>query len=125
MKNKKLKIGILLFGISLLLWNCEKEIDGDLNNEKFGITAKFKKGKIMFKILTLLKTYIVTSILWFIFMLSIIIQRLINHENVNDVFGVSLLDITLFVFAILTALFVLFALNFCSTYLEDNKITFA
>jgi len=58
-------------------------------------------------------------------MLSIIIQRLVNHENVNDVFGVSLLDITLFVFAILTALFVLIALNFCNTYLEDNKITFA
>ena len=78
----------------------------------------------MFNLFTLLKTYIVASILWFVFMLSIITQRLINQENVNDVFGVSLLDITLLVFANITAVFVLCVLHFNKIYFDKNKIIF-
>jgi len=78
----------------------------------------------MFNLFTLLKTYIVTSILWFVFMLSIITQRLMNHENVNDVFGVSLVDTTLAVFAFLTTTFVLLVLHFNKIYYDKNKIMF-
>ncbi len=78
----------------------------------------------MFNLFTLLKTYIVTSILWFVFMLSIITQRLVNNENVNDVFGVSLIDTTLVVFAILTAVFVCTVLHFNKIYFDHNKIMF-
>jgi len=78
----------------------------------------------MFNLFTLLKTYILTSILWFVFMLSIIVQRLINNENVNDVFGISLIDTTLVVFAILTAVFVCMVLHFNKIYFDHNRIIF-
>jgi len=78
----------------------------------------------MFNLLTLLKIYIVSSILWFVFMLSIITQRLINDENVNDVFGISLIDTTLVVFALITAIFVFMVLHFNKIYIDQNRIMF-
>ncbi|CAM1356688.1 hypothetical protein [Tenacibaculum ascidiaceicola] len=52
MKKRKrlnlLKLGVFLFGISLLLWNCEKqeEVNHGLENEHFGIPQKYFKKKI-------------------------------------------------------------------------------
>lgn len=70
---------------------------------------------------SLIKNYLITSILWFIFMLTIIIERLINRENVNDVFGISLLDITLLGFLSITFgfLFIFFCTH--KIYFHNNK----
>mgnify|MGYP000229219333 CR=1 FL=1 len=70
---------------------------------------------------TLLKYYIITSLVWFIFMFRIIIERLWNNENINDVFGVSLLDITLFGFLFATILFVFMFLGSNKIYFHNNK----
>ena len=75
----------------------------------------------MLHIYSLLKTYIITSILWFVFMLNIIIIRLLNHENVNDVFGISLVDTTLYVFLSITALFIITLFNTNKIYITKNR----
>ncbi len=75
----------------------------------------------MTNIYFLLKTYIITSILWFIFMLTIISIRLINNENINDVFGISLVDTTLYVFISLTAIFISVLISFNKLYIHKNK----
>ncbi|WP_440120994.1 hypothetical protein [Tenacibaculum sp. Ill] len=48
---KFLKLGVFLFGVSLLLWNCEKqeEVNHGLENEHFGIPQKYFKKKITLK----------------------------------------------------------------------------
>jgi len=71
----------------------------------------------MFSLYSLLKTYIQISISWFIFMLSIITQRFFNGEDVHDVFGISLVDTTLYIFTIISIIFV-------SLFLFNNKIYF-
>ncbi|WP_440120734.1 hypothetical protein [Tenacibaculum sp. Ill] len=46
-----LKLGVFLFGVSLLLWSCEKqeEVNHGLENEHFGIPQKYFKKKITLK----------------------------------------------------------------------------
>ena len=75
----------------------------------------------MTNIFFLLKSYIISSILWFIFMLTIISIRLINDENINDVFGVSLVDITLYIFLTITVIFVSVLVSFNKIYIHRNK----
>jgi len=75
----------------------------------------------MLNIYSLLKAYIITSILWFVFMLNIITIRLINDENVNDVFGISLVDTTLYVFLSITFIFILTVINSNKIYIHNNK----
>lgn len=70
---------------------------------------------------SLLKYYIGTSLLWFVFMLKIIIERLLNHENVNDVFGVSLVDTTLLGFTALTITFAILFFSSNKIYFHNNK----
>jgi len=78
----------------------------------------------MINLYSLLKSYIITSILWFVFMLNIIIIRLINNENVNDVFGVSLLDTTLCIFAVITVSFLFVVLHSNKVYFSNGKMFF-
>lgn len=78
----------------------------------------------MLNIYSLLKTYIITSILWFVFMINIITVRLINNEDVNDIFGISLVDTTLGVFMSITVIFILILINSNKIYLSNNKIYF-
>lgn len=77
----------------------------------------------MLNIYSLLKYYIVVSLLWFVFMLRIIIERLVNHENVNDVFGVSLLDTALFGFASISITFAVLFLSSNKIYFHNNKFS--
>ncbi|APG64574.1 hypothetical protein LPB136_03975 [Tenacibaculum todarodis] len=51
MKNRKInfiKLGIFLFGFSLLFTNCQNQETDSLNNEHFGINPKFEKQTISF-----------------------------------------------------------------------------
>ncbi len=68
----------------------------------------------------LLKIYIISSIFWFIFMLNIITVRLINSENVNNVFGFSLVNTTLYVFEVFTILFISIVLYYNKIYFSKN-----
>lgn len=76
----------------------------------------------MLNLYTLTKAYIITSLLWFVFMLNIIILRLINNENINNVFGISLVDTTLYVFVSITTFFILFLLSSSKIYINKNGI---
>ena len=76
----------------------------------------------MLNLYTLTKAYIITSLLWFVFMLNIIILRLINNENINNIFGISLVDTTLYVFISITAFFISFLLYSNKIYVNKNGI---
>jgi len=76
----------------------------------------------MTNLYTLLKTYIVSSILWLVFMLNIIFVRLLNNENVNDVFGISLLDTALYIFGIITLCFILIVLHTYKIYFTKKGL---
>lgn len=71
---------------------------------------------------SLIKHYIITSVLWFVFMLKIITERFMNHENINDVFGISLLDITLLGFLSITFGFLLIFFSTHKIYFYNNKL---